>query len=63
MVFILGGLVVAVAGIGFFLYSNGSLDGAGTPASGGDVSISIDNGSAGSDEVTPPEVTPDAPVE
>lgn len=59
--FILGGLVVAVLGIGYFLFSNGSFDQAGTPASGGDVSVTVDTGGDG--EAAAPEVAPVAPAE
>jgi len=58
-VFILGGLVVAVLGIGFFLYNNGSFDRAGAPASGGNVSVNVDTGG----EAAAPEAAPEAQAE
>lgn len=60
MVFILGGLVVAVLGIGYFVFSSGTFDGAGTPASGGDVSVTVETGTEGSGEAAPADA-PTAP--
>jgi len=58
-VFILGGLVVAVLGIGYFLFSGGSFEGIGTPAGGGDVSISIETSADSGGESAVPDDAPE----
>lgn len=59
--FIMGGLVVAVLGIGYFLFSNGTFGQASAPVSGGDVSISVETD--GNSETAAPDVAPEAAAE
>jgi len=61
--FILGGLVVAVLGIGYFLFSTGSFDQAGTSESGGGVSINVETGGDGAGAIEAPDAAPEPAAE
>ncbi len=70
-IFILGGVVVAVLAIGYFLFSSGNLGGAGAQSGGEGVSISVETGGGDSSEATTtvpdassaPEAAPEAAAE